>query len=174
VADPIPAPVALGDGRVRLVWAGTAAERETAEIGRHASAQIEAIRQAAEREAAALRAVVMEMSARPGAVVITEPATKPATRPLPLPKGPVPQTKGRQLRAMRKVQVAFVALAMLGAMSGAAEIKLHGLSFFLFRNDGAGAGNSRHLKENQGPGQPDAPGTHARGTGHTPSPREVP
>jgi hypothetical protein len=162
VADRIPEPVALGDGRVRLVWAGTAVEREAAEIRRHASEQIEAIRQAAEREAAALRAVVMEMSAGPGAVVITTPATKPAVRP-------VPQTKGRQLRAMRKVQVAFVALALVGVISGAAEIDLHGLSFFLFRNDGAGAGNSRGLKENQGPGQPDAPRTH-----HAPRVQEVP
>jgi hypothetical protein len=30
----------------------------------------------------------------------------------------------------------------------------------VFRNAGAGAGNARNLNENQGPGQPDAPGTH--------------
>ena len=37
---------------------------------------------------------------------------------------------------------------------------MHGLKFFLFRNTGAGAGNSQDLEENQGPGQPDAPGAH--------------
>ena len=35
-----------------------------------------------------------------------------------------------------------------------------GLKFFLFRNDGAGAGNAGGLLENQGPGQPDQPGVH--------------
>jgi hypothetical protein len=151
--------VALGDGRVRLVWAGTAAEREAADIRRQVSAQSAAIREAAEREAAALRAVVMEMSA--GVVSVTGPegrlTTQPATKPR-IPPGT--GTKGRQVRAMRKLQVAFVALSLVGVLSGAAEIALHGFSFFLFRNAGAGAGNSRNLNENQGPGQPDAPGAH--------------
>jgi len=165
--------VALGDGRVRLVWAGTAVEREAADIRRQVSAQSAAIREAAEREAAARRAVVMEMSAglggvisvtgdlispakpvtRPEGQLTTQPATKPRIRP-------GTGTKGRQVRVMRKVQVAFVALSLVGVLSGAVEIALHGFSFYLFRNAGAGAGNARNLNENQGPGQPDAPGAH--------------
>jgi hypothetical protein len=212
--------VALGDGRVRLVWAdaGTAvdgvseplgpvatgfgdatfarllrlvlsgavseaalvqrqasglsaaiselAEREAAEIRRLASAQSAAIRAAAEREAAELRAAVMQMPAGvagvAGVVSVAEdlispvrPATKPAARP-------GTGSKGRQVRAMRKVVIAFAALCLVGVGGGAAEIALHGFSFFVFRNAGAGAGNSRGLNENQGPGQPDAPGAHHR------------
>lgn len=207
--------IALGDGRVRLVWAdaGTAvdggsdplvpvatgfgdatfarllrlvlsdavseaalvqrqasglsaaiselAEREAAEIRRLASAQSAAIRAAAEREAAELRAAVMEMPAGvAGVVSVAEdlispvrPPTKPAARP-------GTGSKGRQVRAMRKVVIAFAALCLVGVGGGAAEIALHGFSFFVFRNAGAGAGNSHDLNENQGPGQPDAPGAH--------------
>jgi hypothetical protein len=63
------------------------------------------------------------------------------------------------------VLIAFVALSLVGAISGSAEIAAHGFSFFLFRNTGAGAGNPQNLTENQGPGQPDAPSPH-----HGPSP----
>lgn len=137
------------------------AEREAAEISRQASAQIAAIRAAAELEAAELRAEVMGrpdgtagvMTIAEGLISPARPATKPRT-------GPGAGSKGRQVRAMRKVVIAFAALALVGVGSGAAEVALHGFSFFVFRNAGAGAGNSRDLNENQGPGQPDAPGTH--------------
>lgn len=133
------------------------AAREAADISRLASVQIAAIREAAEREAAELRAAVMEMpagviSAPEGLISPVRPATK--SRPLPRPG------TGRQVRAMRKVVIALTALCLVGVGSGAAEVALHGFSFFLFRNAGAGAGNSSGLNENQGPGQPDAPGVH--------------
>jgi hypothetical protein len=154
-----------------------AAEREVAAIRRQASAQSAAIREAAQREAAELRLAVMEMSAELGGVVdvrldlispakpVTGPegqlTAQPATRPATNPRArPGTARKGRQARAMRKVLVALVALSLIGVISGAVEIKLHGVSFFLFRNAGAGAGNSHDLNENQGPGQPDAPGAH--------------
>jgi len=148
-----------------------AAEREAAEIRRQASAQSAAIREAAERELAELRAV-MEESAGLGAVVFVaedlispaKPVTKPGqftNQPASKPRTrPGTGTKGRQARAMRQVAVIMVALAMSGLISSAAEIALHGLPFFFFRNAGAGAGNSQNLNENQGPGQPDAPGAH--------------
>jgi hypothetical protein len=150
-----------------------AAEREAAEIRRQASAQSAAIREAAEREAAELRAAMMEMPAgaggvvyvtedlvgpaKPGEQLTTHPATSPATKP---PARPGTRKKGRQVRAMRKVMIAFVAFLLVGVISGAVEVAMHGFSFFLFRNTGAGAGNSHNLNENQGPGQPDAPGAH--------------
>ena len=154
-----------------------AVEREATEIRRQASAQSAAIRAAAEREAAELRAAVLEMSAGLGGVVsrtedligpvkpVTKPAgqltTQPATRPATKPRThPGTGAKGRQVRAMRKVVIAFVALSLVGVVSGAVEISMHGFSFFLFRNAGAGAGNSGNLNENQGPGQPGAPGAH--------------
>ena len=51
-------------------------------------------------------------------------------------------------------------LIVVGGVTGASEVGMHGLKFFLFRNAGAGAGNGQDLDENQGPGQPDAPGAH--------------
>jgi len=155
-----------------------AAEREAAEIRRQASAQSEAIRRAAEREAAELKAVI-EMSVRLGGVVagpedliavaqpvtrpagqlITLPATPPGARPAANPRTrPGTGTKGRQARAMRVAAAVMVALVLVGVACGSTEIALNGLPFFFFRNAGAGAGNSQHLNEDQGPGQPDAPG----------------
>lgn len=141
----------------RQVLAQTAVIRETAEreaelIWRQASAQAVAIREAAEREAEEMRAAILKRSAGTG-----EPPRRPAAKPGAPGKT---KAKSRQVRAMRKVTTAFVVLSLVGVTSGAAEIKLHGLSFFLFRNTGAGAGNSRDLNENQGPGQPDAPKPH--------------
>jgi hypothetical protein len=63
---------------------------------------------------------------------------------------------------------AFLALTMLGLTLSAVQIAQNGLAFFVFRNTGAGAGNSQNLNEDQGPGQPDAPGTH-HGKPSTPS-----
>jgi hypothetical protein len=91
------------------------------------------------------------------------PATKPATRPAKKPAArpaSQPTPKGRQLGAMRKMAAALVVALLVGIISGATEIAMHGFSFFMFRNAGAGAGNSQDLDENQGPGQRDAPGTH--------------
>jgi hypothetical protein len=139
------------------------AERETEKIWHQASAQAAAIRETAERETTELRAAVMKLSAGVGESGNADGnvAYRPAgTPPRPATKSGArgrANTKGRQIRVMRKVVIAFVVLSLAGATSGAVEIKLHGLGFFLFRNAGAGAGNSRDLDENQGPGQPDAP-----------------
>jgi len=155
-----------------------AAEREAAKIRRQASMQAAAIHEAAEREAAQLRAMVAALSAGAGdvahadggATTIAAPV-RPAAKPVPRGR---PGTKGRQAQAMRKVAAGVVLLSLVGAGSGLAEIKLHGFAFFLFRNTGAGAGNSRDLEEDQGPGQPDAPKPQHRvatqGTRGTPSP----
>jgi len=182
-ARPILSDAASAAARVQRLASGQsaaiaeAAERATTEIRRQASAQSAAIREAAQREAAELRAAVLEMSAGLGGVVsrtegligpakpVTKPAgqltTQSAARPATKPRTrPGTGAKGRQVRAMRKVVIAFVALSLVGVISGAVEIKMHGFSFFLFRNVGAGAGNSNNLNENQGPGQPDAPGAH--------------
>jgi len=70
---------------------------------------------------------------------------------------------------MHKMVAAFAAVFMFGVVAGSAEIARHGVPFFMFRNTGAGAGNPQDLNENQGPGQPDAPGTHHKTPGATPS-----
>jgi hypothetical protein len=68
--------------------------------------------------------------------------------------------KSRQISAWHRMVAALVVLSVIGVAGAATEIGLHGLSFFVFRNAGAGAGNARNFEENQGPGQADAPGTH--------------
>ncbi len=90
--------------------------------------------------------------ARPGA----KPAGRPATKP-----------NGRQVKAMRKMVIALVAVFLVGAISGATEIGLHGYKFFVFRANGAGA-SLTGPKEDQGPGQPDAPGVHHKANASRP------
>lgn len=91
-------------------------------------------------------------TARPGAKPSARPNAKPADRPVTKPNG-------RQVKAIRKMVIALVAVFLVGAISGATEIGLHGYEFFVFRANGAGA-SLTGPKEDQGPGQPDAPGAH--------------
>jgi hypothetical protein len=67
---------------------------------------------------------------------------------------------GRQAAAMRKMAFVFAALLSVAVTGGLTEIGLHGFSFFVFRSAGTGATDNNGLQENQGPGQPDAPGAH--------------
>ena len=46
------------------------------------------------------------------------------------------------------------------ARRGASEVALHGFKFFVFRSTGTGETSGSGLQENQGPGQPGAPGLH--------------
>ena len=198
-----------------------AAEQDAAAILREAAA----IRAAAERDAAHLRAVILELSqqlsqmaayatenlaspkgAQAGAATAAllavppvafpaGPATRPArpvtrptrratrhARPATRPTRPAsrharPVTKparsttrpttgmqGRQALAARKVVALLAAMVTVGVVSGAAELALHGGPFFIFRANGAGASETGPV-EDQGPGQPDAPGAH-----HVPAP----
>ncbi|HEY3035721.1 MAG TPA: hypothetical protein VGJ54_13830 [Streptosporangiaceae bacterium] len=68
--------------------------------------------------------------------------------------------KGRQLRFKNRMVFAYAALLVIPLFVGVTELAMHGWPFFVFRNAGAAAGNPQHLEENQGPGQPDAPGAH--------------
>ena len=68
---------------------------------------------------------------------------------------------------MRKMVAAFVTVSVVGVVAGAAEIALHGFPFFVFRANGAGA-SLTGLKEDQGPGQPDAPEAHREAPAATP------
>jgi hypothetical protein len=68
----------------------------------------------------------------------------------------------------------MAALVMFGLIASTVEIASHGLQFFFFRNQGAGAGNSLDLKENQGPGQPDAPSAHPSNAPSTAKPAPTP
>jgi hypothetical protein len=61
---------------------------------------------------------------------------------------------------MRLTSVAAAALVVFAAAAGSTEVGLHGFKFFVFRSAGTGATNGDGLQEDQGPGQPDAPGAH--------------
>src|SRR6185312_3645592 len=85
-------------------------------------------------------------------------AVKPGVSPRRAPKSrPAAGGQSRQAQAWRKMIGALAILTVLGLGSAAVEVGLHGFSFFLFRNTGAGAGNSHDFEEDQGPGQPHAP-----------------
>jgi hypothetical protein len=71
-----------------------------------------------------------------------------------------PARRPRQHAAMRLTVIVLAALFLAAVISGATEIALHGYSFFVFRSAGTGATPDNGRKENQGPGQPDAPGAH--------------
>jgi hypothetical protein len=43
---------------------------------------------------------------------------------------------------MRKMMAAFAAVSVIGAVSGTAELVLHGFPFFILRANGAGAGET--------------------------------
>jgi hypothetical protein len=100
---------------------------------------------------------------KPGAKRGAGPATKPAGKP----GTPGKSAKGRQISAMHKMMAAFAALIVIGVAAGSTQIALHGVPFFVFRANGAGA-SLTGLKEDQGPGQPDAPGTHHKAPAATP------
>jgi hypothetical protein len=104
-------------------------------------------------------------AARSAAKPATRSAAAPATKPGVSPRRTKPQTqtpgsaKNRQVNAARKVTAALVALTLAGIATGATEVVLHGPAFFVFRANGAGASQTGP-KEDQGPGQPNAPGAH--------------
>jgi hypothetical protein len=53
------------------------------------------------------------------------------------------------------------AMVLFALTAGGAEVALHGFKFFVFRSAGTGeTGRNGGLQENQGPGQPGAPGAH--------------
>ena len=120
---------------------------------------------AAPSAAEAAAKLAAKPAARPAPKPATRSATAPATRPGVSPRRAKPgtqaagQTKNRQVSAARKVTAALVALTLAGVATGATELVLHGPAFFVFRANGAGASQTGP-KEDQGPGQPNAPGVH--------------
>jgi hypothetical protein len=110
-----------------------------------------------------------KLAAKPAARPATKPATRsvgaPAAKPGVSPRRMKPetqaagQTKNRQVSAARKLTAALVALTLAGVATGATELVLHGPAFFIFRANGAGASQTGP-EEDQGPGQPNAPGAH--------------
>jgi hypothetical protein len=109
------------------------------------------------------------LATMPAAKPATKPATRsasaPAAKPGVSPRRSKPATqaadksKNRQVSAARKATAALVAFTLAGVATGATELVLHGPAFFVFRANGAGASQTGP-EEDQGPGQPNAPGAH--------------
>jgi len=115
---------------------------------------------------------VTKTSDRPAFQPVTRPVTKPSDRPAAEPSAR-PATKpaglARQHAAMRLTRLITAVLILFAAVCGTTEIALHGFSFFVFRSAGTGSTPGNGLQEDQGPGQPNAPGTHHHHvTGHKP------
>jgi hypothetical protein len=85
------------------------------------------------------------------------PASRPG-RPAAKPKATTrPGTsQGRQARAARKMYAVLAVLVTAGAITGTAQVALHGGRFFIFRENGAGASETG-LTDTQFPGHPGAP-----------------
>jgi hypothetical protein len=83
------------------------------------------------------------------------PVTVLGNHPAALPKG-----RPRQLVAIRVGAIATATLCLFALVTGGTEVALHGFRFFVFRSVGAGETGPNGLQEDQGPGQPDAPGAH--------------
>jgi len=99
-------------------------------------------------------------AAKPATRSVSAPAAKPGVSPRRTkPETQADKTKNRQVSAARKVTAALVALTLAGAAAGATEVVLHGPAFFVFRANGSGASQTGP-EEDQGPGQPNAPGAH--------------
>ena len=93
--------------------------------------------------------------ARPGGT----PAARPGATPTARPAGK-PNAKSRQHAAVRVMSVFTAAMVLFALTAGGTEVALHGFKFFVFRSAGTGETSGSGLQENQGPGQPDAPGAH--------------
>jgi hypothetical protein len=110
-------------------------------------------------------------AAEPGAAPSARPAAAPRTRPgattgarpgattaaRPAVKA---NAKSRQHAAVRVMSVFTAAMVLFALTAGGTEVALHGFKFFVFRSAGTGETSGSGLQENQGPGQPDAPGAH--------------
>jgi hypothetical protein len=84
-----------------------------------------------------------------------EPVTRPLARPAAQPKG-----RTRQYKAARLLAIFAAVLVVFALVSGGTEVARHGFRFFVFRSTGSGETGPNGLREDQGPGQPDAPGVH--------------
>lgn len=60
---------------------------------------------------------------------------------------------------MRRWRIAFITVIAIPLITGSVMIGMHGFAFFVFRSQGTGESGDSSLCENQGPGQPDGPGT---------------
>jgi hypothetical protein len=108
-------------------------------------------------------------AAKPKPGPATTPRTGPGTKPKPGPAttprtgtraAAKPRARPRQLVAIRVMATVTAGLVLFAVVSGSVEVALHGFRFFVFRSVGTGETGPNGLQEDQGPGQPDAPGVH--------------
>jgi hypothetical protein len=128
---------------------------------------LSAIAPALPATAEALRVTAVAMPAVAPTLPDARPA-RPATRPARPSGRPATKPAGRQAKAMRKMVAAFAVASVLGAVAGTTELALHGLPFFIFRANGAGASEVGPREPANAPraGQPFLPGVHHRPAPH--------
>jgi hypothetical protein len=117
----------------------------------------------------AVGAVSPESPVRPASAPDRGPLIRPGTLPKDTPrtaKAAKPGGRSRQIRGARIVVAAFIGMALISTASGTVEILLHGFPFFVFRSAGTGTTPSGGLQEDQGPGQPNAPGSRHHAAQH--------
>jgi len=107
----------------------------------------------------------VKLKARPGAGRAAKSGTAAAPKPAratthEVHPAALPKSRSRQLVAMRVGVIATTTLCLFALITGTTEVALHGFKFFVFRSVGAGETGPNGLQEDQGPGQPDAPGVH--------------
>jgi hypothetical protein len=93
----------------------------------------------------------------------TAPGVRPARQPAAMPTarpGAKPNGKSRQHAAVRAMTIFTAAMVVFALTAGASEVALHGFKFFVFRSTGTGETGPNGGQEDQGPGQPNAPGVH--------------
>jgi hypothetical protein len=95
----------------------------------------------------------------------------PTARPAAPSVRPVSKPAGRQAKAMRKMMATFAAVSVFGAAAGTTELVLHGIPFFLFRANGAGATETGPTEPANPPhaGQPFLPGAQHKAAAQHPS-----
>jgi len=106
---------------------------------------------------------VAEPRPAPSARTAVPSGARPAVTPKARPTGPAGKANGksRQHAAVRVMTIFTAAMVLFALTAGASEVAMHGFKFFVFRSAGTGeTGRNGGLQENQGPGQPDAPGAH--------------
>jgi hypothetical protein len=121
--------------------------------------------------------------ARPGTRTGARTAARPGPRPGTGPRAQRPGTskgRSRQALAMRFAAAATAALFLVGVTSGATEVALHGLRFFVFRQTGTGETgpngpnaitDQQFLAQRAAPAKAAAPKAHTPGRHAAKSPR---
>jgi hypothetical protein len=109
-------------------------------------------------------AIAPYRSARPAGLTAPAAPARPGSAPAEAPQ----KRSGRQLQAMRVASAATAVLFSVAAVTGAAEIALHGFKFFIFRETGVGESGPNAPTDQQFVAQQAVAAKAAAARAHTP------